>query len=209
MRNNSLLYFRSPLDFEEFILELDIYNGWKIKEGLLNARGKLIEDRYYTNFLRKTFNEKGFFRKQVSIAEIVSWLDTISLMKRYIEFLKTKLSAEEFMKMTIYVEYVIELSKKMRVDYILEVENKLLLIEFRTVSTFEKIRPTWDIKYRELIIYKELMSYYIRDHQLYLYSFVAMFEYNAKGLIEKQKQYNDNQIAYMSEFTIKYLFHKK
>jgi len=205
MKEDSLFYFSSPNKFTAFLEELDVYNNWQIRHGLLNARGKEIEDRRYTKFLRKAFYDSGFFRMQVSIAEIVSWLDTTSLMERVFEVLQQKLEVEVFESIEMSLEYMIKMSKRMRIDYLLQYKDKVLLIEFRTVDQFNKIRPTWDYKFKELLQYKELMSYYVLDKTLRIYAFIPLYEYNGKVLNQKHRDYNNNQVEFFAEYIEKYL----
>jgi hypothetical protein len=84
----------------------------------------------------------------------------------------------------------------------------LLLLEFRTVNRFEKLRSTWQMKFQELQIYKELMSYYLPDKTIRVYSFIAMYEYDRGKLDVVQKQYNDNQVNYLTEYIQRYLVTK-
>lgn len=205
MREDSLLYFNSPKDLKAFMQELDIYNGWKIRSGLMNDRGKLIEDKPYTKRLRDIFSKKGFFRTKVSIAEIVSWLDTMTIMDRLLIELERRLSNEVYNSLEISVEYMIQMSKKMRIDYMLIYNDRILLLEFRTVNTPDKIRPNWDIKFRELLIYKELMSYYMFNKTFRLYAFIALYEYNNKKISEYNVKYNKNQVTFLATFIEKYL----
>lgn len=209
MKNNTLLFFEKPSEFLAFLYELDLYYEWRIQKGLLNDRGKLISKKRYVMQLRKLFDNRDFFRKKVSIAEIVSWLDTMSIMKRLMISLQQSIPQYQYDSLNIYIEYVIEMSKKMRIDYVLEYEDRVLLLEFRTVSKFEKIRPTWQMKFHELLVYKELMSYYLETKEIYIYSFVSMFEYDGSSLIVKQRQYNNNQIAFLTEYMKRYIFTKK
>jgi hypothetical protein len=205
MKNNSLLFFQHPDDFIEFFFELDIYGGWKIQNGILNVRGKQISNRHYVNKLRNMFDEKNFFRKAVSVAEIVSWLDTMSIMNRLLKSLRLTLTLNEYKEINIYTEYMIEMSKKMRVDYILEYKNTILLLEFRTVNNFEKLRNTWENKFRELLVYKELMGYYLPDKKIVIYAFISIYEYNNNKKIIKHINYNNNQIEYLIEYIKRYL----
>jgi hypothetical protein len=209
MKNNTLMFFDNPSEFLVFLHELDLYYEWRIQKGLLNDRGKSIENKNYVVRLRNLFDNRDFFRKKVSIAEIVSWLDTMSIMKRLMISLQQSTTKEQYTSMKIYIEYVIEMSKKMRIDYLLEYEDKILLLEFRTVSKFEKIRPTWQMKFHELLVYKELMSYYLTTKKIFVYSFVCMYEYDGSNLIIKQRQYNNNQIAFLTEYLKRYIFTKK
>lgn len=208
MKEDTLLFFETPSELIAYLHELDVYNGWKIQSGLLNDRGKQVYNSRYVTMLRNRFDNRDFFRTRVSIAEIVSWLDNMSLMRRLVESLRAKLGRETAEKIHIYCEYMIQMSKKMRIDYVLEYEDSLLLLEFRTVNKFEKLRSTWQYKFQELLIYKELMSYYLPNKTIRIYAFIAMFEYDNKRLDLVQKQYNDNQVAYLTEYIQRYLINK-
>ncbi len=209
MKNNSLQYYENLKQFQSFFYSLDIYNNWKIRKGLLNERGRQIKDKRYVIQLKNKFANKKFFRKQVSIAEIVSWLDTMTLVNRVIINLEKQIDTKIFNQLKIYMEYMINMSKKMRVDYVIEYQDSIMLLEFRTVSSFEKIRPTWQNKFQELQIYKELMSYYIDDKKIFLYSFVALYEYDTNNPKIKNIEYNNNQIDYFVEYLKRYLLKKK
>ena len=129
----------------------------------------------------------------------------MNLINRLIDVLRMNLDSTDFQKISIYTEYMIQMSKKMRVDYVLEYGDSLLLIEFRTVNNFEKIRPTWQKKFQELLIYKELMNYYLQHKKILLYGFIAMYEYDSNKPINKHIEYNQNQINYLAEYIKRYL----
>jgi len=157
MKQDALGYFKNPKQYNEFVDSLDIYNGWKITKGLMNARGEIIRHKSYANQLRRMFSLKKAFRREVSISEIVSWLDSFVIMSRVIDNLKKSISNEEYDKIEIYFEYIIKMSKKMRIDFIIKYNESLLLLEMRMVDNFKKIKGTWTKKKSELLIYKELI----------------------------------------------------
>jgi hypothetical protein len=206
MREDSLIFFNNPMEYSKFIASMDIYGEWRVQSGILNIRGKIIEDRSYVKKLRETFALKKFFRKKVSVAEVVSWLDNFTFVSRLLNYIKKSITVEEFNEISICFEYMIRMSKKMRVDYVIKYKNRVLLLEMRTVSDFEKIRPTWSKKFQELLVYKELMSYYT-DFQIILYAFITMFEYDGRKLNQKNQEYNNNQIEFLARYIIKYLIY--
>ncbi len=116
MKNDSLFYFSNPNDYSKFLENLNIYNEWKIGKGTLNSRGESIRNKRYTNYLRNKFNSKRMFRRSVSISEIVSWLDSFVIMRRFFDKLRRLIEDDEFNDIEIYCEYMVKLSKKMRVD---------------------------------------------------------------------------------------------
>jgi len=206
MKEESLGYFKTPKSFQRFIDRLDIYNGWKISKGLMNTRGELIRNKPYSNQLRKMFSVKKAFRREVSISEIVSWLDSFVMITRTLDVLKSKLSNEEFDNIEIYFEYIIRMSKKMRIDFIIKYNQKLLLLELRMVNDFNKIRSTWNKKKSELLIYKELMYNYIDyDIRILTYALITLYEHEGKQENLKHSKFNNDQAQYLAEYIDKFM----
>lgn len=205
MKRNSLLYFETPDAFNSFVTSLDIYKGWKITSGSMNDRGKVIEDKCYTKKLRMIFKDKDFFRKKVSLAEVVSWLDNLILIQRLLSRLKLKLSKDKYNDISISVEYMINMSKKMRIDYLILYNDNILLLELRMVNSFVKIRSTWENKFRELLIYKELMSYYIFNKEFILFALIPLYEFEGNKKVPKNINYNNNQLDFLAEYILEYL----
>lgn len=206
MKKNTLLYFSNPHEFHDFIYSQKIDDGWRIYSGTMNSRGKSIKDKSYSKLLSSTFNDKGFFRKKVSVAEIVSWIDNFLYMLRILKQLHTDIGDKLYNEIEIYFEYKILMSKNMRVDFVIKHRNILLLLEFRTLDRFEKIRTTWDKKKLELIIYKELMQNYISDKTYLTYAFIGLYEYEHSKIVTKHKDYNMNQVKYLSKYIKLFMF---
>jgi hypothetical protein len=101
MDNNAMIYFENANKFYEFYEQLDIYGTWKIYSGKLNDRGSKIYGKSYTRKLRAIFNEKQLFRRNVSIAEVVSWLDNYIIILRLFNYLENKIDDDIFLKMSI------------------------------------------------------------------------------------------------------------
>lgn len=200
-----MMYFSSLDDFLTYYKSLNIYSEWKILKGNLNIRGNSIYNKDYVISLRKLFDSKHLFRRKVSIAEIVSWLDSFNIIKRLAYVLNSKLDEEEYNNLELFVEYRINHSKNRRVDYILKYNKKLLLVEFRLSEKFPNLSGMWQKKELELIIYKELMSNYLDDYDMKIYAFIAMPEYDGMEIINKQVKYNDNNIVYFAEYIKEYL----
>ena len=206
MKSESLFYFNSPKEFKAFILKLGFIEDWTIKRGLMNRRGFEISDKQYTIFLRNKFKEKGFFRRNVSVAEIVTWLDNFLLVDRFLKELEIQVGTKYYNQLEIFVEYRIRLSKNMRIDYIFKHKEKVCSVEFRTIETFEKIRPTWSKKKSELLIYKEMMLNYSIFDKYLTYAFIALYEYSKATPIYKHIEYNNNQIKYLSMYLREFMF---
>lgn len=201
MKEDSLGYFKNPKEYLNFVDKLDIYNGWKINKGFMNARGEVIRNKPYANQLRKMFSDKKAFRREVSISEIVSWLDSFVLVTRLVNKLRENLSVKEYNRIEIYFEYIIKMSKKMRIDFIIKHQDTILLLELRMLDNFDKISGTWRKKKSELLIYKELMYNYIdSDTKIITYAFISLYEFNGKKEVLKHSNYNNNQVNFLAEY---------
>jgi hypothetical protein len=210
MINDSLLYFRNPADFINFTKKLNIYSDWKIAKGTMNDRGELIRNKRYTNYLRDKFNNKNMFRRSVSISEIVSWLDSYVIMKRFFEKLSIEIDEFEFSEITTYCEYMIRMSKKMRIDFVIRYKKIMLIIEFRMVNNYTKIKPTWSKKKLELLVYKELLENYMEnDIKILTFAFISLYEYDGKFIDTSHREYNNNQIDFLVQYFIEFVLNKQ
>ena len=204
LENNAVLSFKSMNEFIEIMNEFKIPKKWKMQKGILNSRGFEIKDKEYVILLKDLFQKSKLFRRNVSIAEIVSWLDSFVVIKRLLSLMEEQ--EEVFKDFEFYFEYKIEMSKNRRIDYIIRNHDKLLLIEFRSTEKFDNISSVWQKKELELLIYKELLCNYLPEEiKVRIYSFVMMPEYSDSTRIEKNAKYNNDNIKYLLEFIKKYL----
>lgn len=209
MKNDSLLFFSNPNNFFSFLNSLDIYNEWKIGKGTMNSRGESIRNKGYTNYLREKFNSKKMFRRSVSISEIVSWLDSFVIMRRFFEKLYKVIDKSEYEEIEVYCEYMIKMSKKMRIDFIIKYKDTLLLIEFRMVNDFTKIKPTWNKKKVELLVYKELLENYTSTQtKILTFAFISLYEYDGRSIDSIHLNYNNNQIDFLCEYFTSFVINK-
>lgn len=206
LKNNSMLYFEKLEDFQMFYDSLDVYGKWVIQTGKMNDRGRLIENKIYTKVLRELFMQKKLFRRNVSIAEIVSFLDEYVFIERIIKNLKSKLDEKKYQLIKLYLEYKIPFSKNRRIDMIFEFKDKILVVEFRLSMDFPNQSGMWLKKEIELIIYKELLKNFLgENYRIYLYALIGMPEYHQNKMIEKNVVYNSNNISYFVDYLITYL----
>jgi len=208
MRDEALLYFQSPNEFKSFFDSLNIYNDWKITNGTMNFRGETIRNKSYAIYLRNIFNNKEMFRRSVSISEIVSWLDSFVIINRFFSSLRNKLSIEDYNQIELYCEYVIKMSKKSRVDFILKYKQTIILLEFRMINDFKRIKSTWDKKKLEMLVYKEMLQNYLDNMKVLTFVFVSLYEYEEKNIDQIHVDYNNKQVDFLVEYTIKFVIEK-
>lgn len=200
-KENSMVAFDSVLEFEGFLERLKMPSNWAITMEKNNLRGERIKDRQYVNRLRNLFMEKGLFRRNISIAEIVSLLDSYTIMIRVIEHLKGMVGATRLKDLKMYSEYKIYFSKNRRIDYVLEYNKRLLLIEFRVSFTFPNLSSMWQKKETELLFYKELLSNYLPEsYKVHLFAFIAMPEVDNGYRVPKHVKYNNDNSRFFAEY---------
>ncbi len=201
MNKSTLLYFGNPIEFVNYIHQFETYRKWKIEKGLMNDRGLEIEGTEFSIEVRRLFEEKEMFRKKVSIAEMTTWLDSFVHLERLCNIMIANFNNEQLNQIKVGFEYVVEMSKKSRVDAIIKYKDKYCLFEFSTVNSFYKLKPTFDKKRLELMIYKDMMQNYIEyPSKIICYPFIGLYEYDGNRRIEKYYQNNINNISYAYEY---------
>ena len=206
MNKSTLLYFGNPIEFVNYVHQFETYRNWKIKKGLMNDRGLEIEGTEFSVEMRRIFKEKEMFRKKVSIAELTTWLDSFVHLERLCNIMIANFNNNQLNQIEVGFEYVIEMSKKSRVDVIIKYKNKYCLFEFSTVNSLYKLKPQFDKKRLELMIYKDMMQNYIEHpSKIICYPFIGLYEYDGKRRVEKYYQNNINNISYAYEYLKKFL----
>jgi len=209
-KDNSMISFDSLNAFKQFYNDFDFYSGWKITTARNNLRGEVIRDKPYVNHIRALFAEKKLFRRNISIAEIVSILDSYSIMVRVFDKLKLLCSNDEWSDIKLYSEYKVYFSKNRRIDFVLEYQKRLLLIEFRVSNIFPNVSTIWQKKESELIVYKELLKNYLDDaFKIHLYAFIAMSEYEGRKPIPKNIKYNQENTQFFAEYIYTFIINRK
>lgn len=204
--NNSMISFKSLDEFKTFYNEFDFYSGWKITTARNNDRGEIIRDKAYVNRIRQLFADKKLFRRNISIAEIVSILDSYSIMLMAFDELRKLCKDKEWIKIKLHSEYKIYFSKNRRIDFVIEYGKRLLLVEFRVSNTFPNVSTVWQKKESELLVYKELLQNYLPDtYKIHLYAFIAMSEYDKRQPIPKNIKYNKDNAKFFAEYIYQFI----
>jgi len=209
MKNSTLLYFKNPMEFIEYINKFEVYRDWKIQNGLMNHRGFKVGGSDFFVEIRNLFDLKDMFYKKVSIAEMTTWLDSFIHLERLCKLMIANFCSAQLQEIEIGFEYVVKMSKKSRVDAIIKYRGRYCLFEFSTVSTFNKLKPTFDKKRLELMIYKDMMHNYIEyPSKIICYPFIGLFEYEDEERNEKYYNNNIKNISYAYDYIKKFLLAK-
>lgn len=95
--------------------------NWQIRKGTVEERYERIQGKYEDSF-QKQFKET--YQEDIKDTDLVSYLDTLSLMKTLEENLKDLIGIDVFM------EYLIPYAQKKRIDYLITFRNTVVILEF-------------------------------------------------------------------------------
>jgi len=208
-KDNSMISFDSLDEFNRFYSDFDFYSEWRITTAQNNVRGAIIRDKSYVNRIREMFAEKKLFRRNISIAEIVSILDSYSVMLRAFKELKQLCKQSEWNNIRLHSEYKIYFSKNRRIDFIIEYGARILLVEFRVSNIFPNVSTIWQKKESELLVYKELLRNYLPEpYRIHLYAFIAMSEYDKRQAIPKHIKYNKDNAKFFAEYVYEFIINR-
>lgn len=172
-------------------------NKWKVFEMNIEDRYDWVQDNSYVNKLHEIAKSNDI---KYDKYEIISWLDSQSIMLKLINKME-KLGFDNLLnKVRIIQEFHIPFTNK-RADYLLVYENKIIIIEF-SYNKFENKDYHYNIKLNQVIGYKELISNILpKDIDIATYTFLLYPE-------ENDENSNQEQIENFVEY-IKFFMEKK
>lgn len=172
-------------------------NKWKVFEMNIEDRYDWVQDNSYVNKLHEIAKSNDI---KYDKYEIISWLDSQSIMLKLINKME-KLGFDNLLnKVRIIQEFHIPFTNK-RADYLLVYENKIIIIEF-SYNKFENKDYHYNIKLNQVIGYKELISNILpKDIDIATYTFLLYPE-------DVDENSNKEQIENFVEY-IKFFMEKK
>lgn len=172
-------------------------NKWKVFEMNIEDRYDWVQDNSYVNKLHEIAKSNDI---KYDKYEIISWLDSQSIMLKIINKME-KLGFDNLLnKVRIIQEFHIPFTNK-RADYLLVYENKIIIIEF-SYNKFENKDYHYNIKLNQVIGYKELISNILpKDIDIATYTFLLYPE-------DVDENSNKEQIENFVEY-IKFFMEKK
>lgn len=195
--------FRSINEFYRFSDRL-LNDQWKIEKQLLKDR----VERYCNHTLFKSM-KSDFEHKKVSIfplknEEIITWFDTLLLLRRIFNSISNL--GHDLTSMKLLMEYPLIYGNHMRVDYILIFDRLILVFELGMFNQDERrSEERYTKKLQESIAYRQIIRNSV-DQSIHVVNYVMIYkpEYDRKtsGLIEENVKYNYMEIDTVSKFII-------
>lgn len=201
MTIKSMYYFDGINKFNTFSEFLDRIS-WKIEKQLLKDRAIFYQSLPMYKELKKQFNEKMITIWPLKEEEVVTWFDTLLLMRRaFVELFKIGIISD---KVHIFMEYPLIYGNHMRTDYLIVYERVIIVIEFGMFNQEERrSEERYTKKLQESISHRQIIANMV-DRSLDVVNYVMIYrpEYDRvkKELMVENITYNNEEIVLLSRF---------
>ncbi|MBU1093128.1 MAG: hypothetical protein KKH01_01560 [Firmicutes bacterium] len=204
MKIKSMYIFEGIHQFNIFSNFIEQSN-WKIENQLLKERViKYRNEEFYIG-LQQTFNSQQLTIWELKQEEIVTWIDTISLLRRILlQLFKNGISVENI---NIIMEYPLVFGNHMRSDYLIVYDRLIIVLEFGMFNQDEKrSEERYTKKLQESINYRQIISNLVSS-SVNVINYVMIYrpEYDCRrnnDMIDNIK-YNNGEIDLLSDFIIR------
>ena len=189
------------INFSNFIEEI----SWQIEKQLLKNRVEDYKDLdVFTTFKHK-FLEENISIWQLKDEEVITWIDTVSIMRRLLFSIFKK--GFNLNNMNIIMEYPLKYGNHMRSDYLIVYERLIIVVEFGMFNQDEKrSEERYTKKLQDSINYRQLISNLVsKEIKVVNYSMIYRPEYDkiSSRFLEDNIKYNEQEISLLVAFIIK------
>ena len=192
--------------FTEFVLE----SNWKIEKQLLKNRViKYCKMKQYI-MLKNKFNEKNISIFSLKDEEVITWIDTMSLLRKILFGLYKKGINTE--SMIILMEYPLVFGNHMRTDYVLVYNRLIVVLEFGMFNQNEKrSEERYTKKLQESISYRQILQNMVSS-EIKVVNYVMIYkpEYDRenKACLDNNILYNNNECKKIIMFLSHHIDHE-
>lgn len=193
MSIKSMHVFGSMSELSKFSHELEQIN-WQIEKEYLRDRAIYYSKVKLYIYLKQIFNEKNISIWQLKDEEIITWLDTLLILRR-LSLLLFKIGVQTD-KLSIVMEYPLIFGNHMRADYLLIYDHLIIVLEFGMFNQDERrSEERYTKKLQESNSYRQLLANLISS-KIDVVNYVMIYrpEYS-----RVQKKYFDENIQYNNE----------
>ena len=205
-----LLKYEGYMDLFSQMEDIKIQN-WIIGKEKMKDRAVMFENEYFFRMLREKFINKQISMWPINNEEIISWLDTMSLIMRI--FLKLQEKTQLPNDFTIYSEYVIPFSNHLRADYIISFDNYIIVFEFGMFNQDEKRRgERYSKKAVESITYCQMLRNIVSkavNVVNYVMIYLPEYDLSINKEISENISYNETEIEKVCQFILTVLENNK
>lgn len=201
MSIKSMAVFNNMGELISFTVEIDQIK-WRIEKEYLKDRAVYYSKMKLYQTLKKMFLEKNISIFPLKNEEIITWVDTLCLLKRLMILLfKRGIQTD---KISIIMEYPLVFGNHMRADYLLVYDHLLLVLEFGMFNQDERrSEERYTKKLQESISYRQLLSNLV-SNKIDVVNYVMIYrpEYSRVNNhnIEENIEYNKNELEKLCNF---------
>lgn len=201
MKIKAMYSFKGIADFNRFSEFLE-KEQWKIEKQLLKERAEKYKEKEWFVELSQTFKNKNISIWELRKEEVITWLDTMLIMRRLMfELYKKGIKAEGI---DIFMEYPLVYGNHMRTDYLIIYERLIVVVEFGMFNQDEKrSEERYTKKLQESINYRQIIGNLVSDKiSVINYAMIYRPEYNrtTKKTMEGNIAHNSAEIKLLSKF---------
>jgi hypothetical protein len=203
MKIKAMYSFAGFHDFLKFSEFLESQN-WKIEKQLLKERVEKYYSYEAVKMLKTQFNTQKLTIWDLKEEEIITWLDTMTIIRRvFMNLFKKGINDS---KIRLIMEYPLVNGNHMRTDYLLIYDRLIIVVEFGMFNQDEKrSEERYTKKLQESINYRQIIANQVStDVKVINYVMIYRPEYDrytAKNL-EENIIYNQYELSNL----VNYLF---
>lgn len=201
MNINSMYYFRGINQFNVFSSFIDECN-WQIENQLLKERAVYYQNNPMFIQMRKVFEMKKISIWPLKDEEVITWFDTLTLLRRISSELFYKgISLED---LYIFMEYPLIFGNHMRTDYLIVYDRLIIVLEFGMFNQDEKrSEERYTKKLQESINHRQILANMTHSNvEVVNYVMIYKPEYDRLKKLElkEHKIYNQSEIKLLVLF---------
>ena len=183
---------------------LEKYN-WRIEKQLLKDRVLTYENNPKYKELKKQFNDNKLSIWALKDEEVITWMDTLLIMRRtMMQLFKKGVHSD---KLKVIMEYPLVYGNHMRTDYLIIYERLIIVLEFGMFNQDEKrSEERYTKKLQDSITHRQVLANMIRD-QIKIVNYVMIYrpEYDRflQKSYEENIEYNYREVKLLTDFIMK------
>jgi hypothetical protein len=198
---SGMYHFKGFSEFNQFsnFIEED---HWKIEKQLLKDRVFFHRKKKYFLALRKQFIENKISIWELKDEEVVTWIDTLLIMRRMLfELFKRGTKSENA---HVIMEYPFMYGNHMRTDYMIVYDRLVIILEFGMFNQDERRgSERYTKKLHESIGYQQILRNIVNkqvDIVNYVMIYRPEFDRSTGKNITENNEYNQKEIALLTRF---------
>lgn len=195
MAIKSMFNFNKMTELTIFTNDLEKIN-WNIEKEYLKDRALYYSKLEIFKKLKKTFLDKDISIFALKDEEVITWIDTLTLMRKLLLILfKSGIDTD---KISVIMEYPLIFGNHMRADYLLIYDHLIIVLEFGMFNQDERrSEERYTKKLQESISYRQLLANLISSKvQVVNYVMIYRPEYSRKLNIYLKENiiYNNDEL---------------